>query len=216
MVVARVGHCVANHRVVLVARVGQRREGESKELRLGLGLAWVEPVDASVGAHRPVVVLAAAVDAGERLLMEQEDQVVLGGNVHAHLHRNLVQVAGNVGDREEGRNFVLGGGHFVVVHVERAANLEQRRLHVVHARFHALRHGREVVEVHLLALGRGRANERAPASSQVWPRQVRLLGHHEKLLLPPEVRHALLHVVVAAEVLEQAQAFAVHRVLREV
>jgi hypothetical protein len=35
-------------------------------------------------------------------------------------------------------------------------------------------------------------------------------------LLPPEVSHALLHVVVAAEVLEQAQAFAVHCVLREV
>ena len=45
--------------------------------------------NARVGAHRPVVVLARAVDARERLLVQQAHQAIAAGDVLHHLHRQL-------------------------------------------------------------------------------------------------------------------------------
>ncbi len=54
------------------------RDQERQELGVGVGVrARVEQVLAVVGRHRPVVVLARAVDARERLLVDQEHQAVL-------------------------------------------------------------------------------------------------------------------------------------------
>jgi hypothetical protein len=47
---------------------------------------------ARVGRHRPVVVLARAVDAGERLLVEQALEAVALRHLLQHLHREHVVV----------------------------------------------------------------------------------------------------------------------------
>ena len=56
------------------------RAQEHQELRVGVRvLLRVEQVDAGVGGHRPVVVLARAVDAGEGLFVQQRLQAVAAG-----------------------------------------------------------------------------------------------------------------------------------------
>ena len=55
-------------------------DGHAEDEELGVvvrRVAGVEQVLAGVGGHRPVVVLARAVDAGERLLVQQAGQAVL-------------------------------------------------------------------------------------------------------------------------------------------
>ena len=60
------------------------RDEERQELGVGVRVvARVEQVLALVGAHRPVVVLARAVDAGERLLVDEEHQAVLAARCAA-------------------------------------------------------------------------------------------------------------------------------------
>ena len=64
-----------------------RREGIiTSSLR---DLADVEEVDAVVRADRPVVVLAAAVDVVERLLLEERREAVLGRRLLDDLHHDL-------------------------------------------------------------------------------------------------------------------------------
>ena len=60
----------------LTARMTATRKARNCALACG-SCAGVEQVLAVVGGHRPVVVLARAVDAGEGLLVEQEHQAVL-------------------------------------------------------------------------------------------------------------------------------------------
>ena len=55
------------------------------------------PVAARIGGQRPVVVLAGAVYAGERLFVEQAHQIMLGGALFHHHHNQLVGVAGVTG-----------------------------------------------------------------------------------------------------------------------
>jgi len=51
---------------------------EGQELRVGVRVvAWVEEVLALVSGHRPVVVLARPVDAGEGLLVDEQHEAVL-------------------------------------------------------------------------------------------------------------------------------------------
>ena len=64
---------------------------EDEEARVGSGVrAGLEEVDAGVGAHGPVDVLARAVDAVERLLVQQGGHSVAGGDGLHRLHDELV------------------------------------------------------------------------------------------------------------------------------
>ena len=73
-------------------------------------VARLEQVDARVGAHRPVVVLARAVDAGERLLVQQADEPVAARDVLQDLHRQLLVVGADVRVLEDRRDLVLRSG----------------------------------------------------------------------------------------------------------
>ena len=55
--------------------------------------------------------LAAAVDACEGLLMEQNLQPELGGLPIHDLHETHVAVTGHIGRTEDGGHLVLPGGH---------------------------------------------------------------------------------------------------------
>ena len=97
------------------------------------GVARVHEVVPGVGAHRPVVVLAGAVDAGERLLVQQADEPVLAGDVLHHLHRQLLVVGADVRVLEDRRDLVLARGDLVVAGLDRDAELAQLGLGVQHA-----------------------------------------------------------------------------------
>ena len=124
------------------------------------GVAGIEQVFAGVGGHRPVVVLAAAVDAGERLFVQQADQAVLVGGAAHDLHDQVLVIGGEVAVFEERGEFVLAGGHFVVAGLDGDAELEQFVFAVGHEGQHALGNGAEILVFQFLALGR-RSRRRA-------------------------------------------------------
>ena len=104
------------------------RRAEEQELQvLRRRVARVEQVVPGVGAHRPVVVLARAVDAGERLLVQQADQAVAAGDVLQHLHRQLLVVGADVRVLEDRRELVLRRGDLVVAGLDRHAELGAAR-----------------------------------------------------------------------------------------
>ncbi len=174
------------------------RCAEEQELQvLVRGVPGVEQVRARVGAHRPVVVLARAVDARERLLVQQAHQAVAACDVLHHLHRQLLVVGADVGVLEDRRELVLVGRDLVVACLDRHAQLRQLQLGLQHAREDALGDRAEVVVVELVALGRLGAEQRTPGGQQVGALEVVLLVDQEVLLLgadrgehAPRVVHA--------------------------
>ena len=78
------------------ARMTAHEEHQELHVRVRLVLR-VEQVDAGVGGHRPVVVLARAVDAGERLLVQERLQAVARRDALERLHDEHLVVAGDVG-----------------------------------------------------------------------------------------------------------------------
>ena len=151
-------------------------------------LARLEQVDARVGAHRPVVVLARAVDAGEGLLVQQADEPVAAGDVLHDLHRQLLVVGADVGVLEDRRDLVLGRRDLVVAGLDRDAELGELVLGLHHAGQHALGDRAEVVVVELLALGRLGAEQRAAGDHEVGALEVVLLVDQEVLLLGADGR----------------------------
>ncbi len=175
---------------------------KNMKLTLSVGrVAGLQQVVAVVGAHRPVVVLARAVDAGEGLLVQEADEPVLARHLLHDLHRQLLVVGADVRVLEDRRDLVLAGSDLVVPGLDRHAELRQLVLEVHDAGEHALRDRAEVVVVQLVALGRVRAEEGAAGQDQVGTRVVVLLVHEEVLLLGTDRGEDPLRLLVA----EQAQ-----------
>ena len=107
VVLADVGDRGAQQPLVLVDRLDHRRAEEEEVDVVGRRVARVEQVGAGVGPHRPVVVLARAVDAGERLLVQEADEAVAAGDAFQHLHQQLLVVGADVGVLEDRRDLVL-------------------------------------------------------------------------------------------------------------
>ena len=173
-------------RLVLVHRLQHGRAEEQELEVLVRRVAGLEQVDARVRAHRPVVVLARAVDARERLLVQQADEPVAARDVLHHLHGQLLVVAAHVRVLEHGRELVLGGRHLVVAGLDRHAQPGELLLGLEHAREHALGDRAEVVVVELVALGRLGAEQRAAGGDEVGALEVVALVDQEVLLLGPD------------------------------
>ncbi len=141
-----------------------------------------EQVVALVVAHRPVEVLAGAVDAGKRLLVQQARQAELRRGALERLHHHHLMIGGDVGVLEHRRDLVLARRHFVVARLHRHADLVELGLDLGHERHDAIGNGAEVLILELLALGRLRAKERAAGVDQVGPRQVEELIDQEVFL----------------------------------
>ena len=95
-------------------------------------LAGLKQVLAVIGGHRPVVVLAGAVDAGKGLFVQQADQTVAQGDLSHRLHHQLVVVGGDVGGGEDRGHFILGRGHFVVLGLGGNAQFPELGIQIVH------------------------------------------------------------------------------------
>ncbi len=177
------------------------RGAEEQEVEVvGGGVARLEQVVAGVGPHRPVVVLARAVHARERLLVQQADEAVLAGHALHHLHRQLLVIGADVRVLEDRRDLVLGRRHLVVTRLDRHAQLGQLELGVHHEREHALGDRPEVVVVQLVALGRLGAEQRAPGADQIGALEVVLLVDQEVLLLRPDRGEHARGLLVAEQV----------------
>ena len=182
VVVAGGGHRGAQQVGVFIHRLDDGRQ-EHQELQvLHGGVAGVQQVFVA-GAHGPVVVLAAAVDPLEGLLVQQADQAVLGGDLLHHLHGQQVVVDGHVGGVEDGGQLMLAGGHLVVLGLGGHAQLPQHVVQLLHESGHPGPDGAKVVLLQLLALGGRRAEQGAAGQDQVLPGLVVLLAHQEILLL---------------------------------
>ena len=166
VILAGVGDRRAQQLLVRVDGLDDGRAEEQEQQVLVRRVARLEQVDARVGAHRPVVVLARAVDAGERLLVQQADEPVAAGDVLHDLHRQLLVVGADVGVLEDRRDLVLGRRDLVVAGLDRHAELGQLLLGLEHAGQHALGDRAEVVVVELLALRRLGAEQRAAGRSR--------------------------------------------------
>ena len=162
------------------------------------GSSRLEP---AVGAHRPVVVLAGAVDAGEGLLVQQADESVAAGDAFQRLHQQLLVVGADVRVLEDRRDLVLGRRHLVVAGLDRDPELAHFEFGLEHAGQHPLRDRAEVVVVELMALGRLGAEQGAPGRDQVGALEVVLLVDQEVLLLGADRGEDALALLVA----EQAQ-----------
>ncbi len=148
-----------------VDRPDDRRE-EGQELGVGMRVvARVEKVLALVGAHRPVVVLAGAVDAGERLLVDQQHEAVLLGDPPHRAHHDHVVVRPDRGRLVDRRHLELARGDLVVAGLGRDAEPPELAVEVHHEGQDPLADRAEVLVLELLALGR-RGSEQGPAGQE--------------------------------------------------
>ena len=101
--------------LIVVHRLDHCRQ-EQQELGVFMGrLAGREQVHARVGGEGPVVVLAAAVDPGKGLFVEQAHHAMPGRYPLHDLHGQLVLVRGQIGGGVNGGKLMLGGRYLVVL-----------------------------------------------------------------------------------------------------
>ena len=134
--------------------------------------AGIQQVVPEIVAHAPVQVLAGAVDARERFLVEQASQPVFRRHPPHHLHRHHLMVGGDVGILEDRRDFVLARGDLVVPRLDRHADLVQLALDVHHETEHAIGDRSEIMIFHFLTLRRPRTEQGAAGVDQVGTAEV--------------------------------------------
>ncbi len=142
------------------------RRAEDEELRVVVRVvARIEQV-AHRAAQRPVDVLAGAVDAGERLFVQQAGHAVFRRHALQVMHDELLMIGRQVGVFIDRRDFELAGRDFVVPRLDRHAQLEQLVLGLEHEGQHPLGNRAEIVILELLPLRRLRAEQRAAGASR--------------------------------------------------
>ena len=194
---------------------GRTHDGEEGGVSLHLlgEVAGVQELGATEGGDGPVVVLARAVHAGERLLVQKGTEAVLGSNLLHDLHDHQVVVGLLDHMPEERGELVLVGSHLAMAGLERNAELVALLLNFLHAREDRLGRvdRRHVVGASLLVLGRVRSENGAAAHLEIGALVVCGGGNEEQLLLEADVGEHAGDVV--AEELEEAGALGAHGAL---
>ena len=184
MIVAGAGDGRAQQALRTCGRRGCTAAQNTRNWTLSCGVSpGFEQVVAEVVAQRPVEVLARAVDAGERLLVQQAARPYFGADALQRHHDHHLMVGGDVGVLEDRRDLVLARRDFVVPRLDRHAELVQLALGLQHAGEHALGNRAEVLIFELLALRRLGAEQRAAGVDQVGPREVEVAVDQEVFLL---------------------------------
>ena len=159
-------------------------EQEDQELHVGVRVvAGIEQVDAGVGGHRPVVVLAAAVDAGKRLLVQQSCRPCRSAT---RLRVSITSIWWSLAMLAFSKSGAISycPGATSLCRVLTGTPSRRFPLGLGHEGQHARGNGAEVVVLELLALGRPGAEERPVGVDQVGARS-RSLVDQEVLLLGP-------------------------------
>ena len=131
------------------------RGQEHQELHVGVRVRTrIQKVDSGARGHGPVVVLATAIDACERLLMDQALKSVLASHHAQHLHGDHLMVNGDVGILKHRGQFVLTWSDFVVTRLGGNAQLKEPCFYFCHEGQYAVRHCAKVMVIQLMTLGR--------------------------------------------------------------
>ena len=181
----------AQELLIVVDGLDHRGEEDDELQVVERGVARIEQV-LGLGAERPVVVLARTVDALERLLMQQADQIVAGGDELHLLHHDQVLVDGLVDLAIDGGELMLAGGNLVVLSLGGDAERPQLVVQVLHIGRDGGADCAKVVLLELLALAGSGAKERAAGDDQVLALAVGILLDQEVLLLVTHGRNDLL------------------------
>ncbi|OPZ72714.1 MAG: hypothetical protein BWY83_00501 [bacterium ADurb.Bin478] len=134
-------------------------------------------------SHGPVVVFAAAVDAGKGLFVQQQRQSVAVGRFFQNFHDQLIAVGSHIGFGKDRRNFELMRRHLVVAGFGRHAHFVELDLRVLHESEDAVLDGAKVMVLQLLSLGRFRAQQRSAGDAQVRTQRKKRLVDEKILLL---------------------------------
>ena len=209
MVVAGGGDGGAEQVGVLIDSLDDGGEEDQELQVLHGGVARVQQVLVG-GGHGPVVVLAAAVDALERLLVLQADQTVLGSDLLHHLHGQQVVVDGHIGGVVDGGQLMLAGSYFVVLGLGGDAQLPQLFVQLLHESGDLGADDAEVVLFQLLTLGGRCTEEGAAGEDKVLTGLVVFFLNKEVLLLGADGGGDVIHVL--AEELQDADGLIGQRV----
>ena len=199
MVVARTCDGETEKILIVVDSLDDCHQKEHELTVFGGRGAGIEEIEPRIRAHRPVVVLARAVDALEGLLVQQADEAVAGSDLLHHLHRELVLIGRNVDGRENGRELVLCGGDFVVLGLGEDPVPPEFFVELLHECRHTRLDGTEVVILEFLALGRLGAKQRAARKDEVLTLLIHALVDEEVLLFRAHLRDDALRRRVAEE-----------------
>ena len=151
---------------------------------------------------------AGAIDACERLFMQQTDHAVLARDLLHEFHRQLVVVGGDIGGGEDRRKFMLRRGDLVVLSLGQNAELPEFLVQILHECSHARLDGAEIMIVQFLSLRRLRAKERPAGVEKILTLVIKRLVDQEIFLLRADrCTHGLDGGV--AEQLQNAQALLV-------
>lgn len=177
---------------VLVDGIQDGHETE-KESVIGLGLdRWVEEIVAEVSGHGPVAVLSGAVHALERLLVEEDLELMAMSNLVERFHKDEIVVHGNNGLFEDGCHFKLIRGDFIVAGLDGDSNLVQLKLSFGDGGKDSRGNLTKVMVFELLVFWGQGSNERAPGNLQVWTEIIQGAINQEELLFRSKGRvHAL-------------------------
>ena len=182
VIVARTnGSQAQGRRMAVYAPQHGRQEDEKLGVvpRRGAGIEQVLPFGI---AERPVVVLAAAVDARKGLFMQQAEETVTRRYVAQQVHGKHIVIAGDIGLFIDRRKLELAGSHLVVTRLCRNPQGDQRVFHILHETHDAGGNGAEIVILHFLTLGGGRAQQGAAGQQQIGT-QCRQLPVDKKIFL---------------------------------
>ena len=141
-------------------------EGQELEVTCAT-VVRVEEIVTCIGHQRPVVVLAASIDAGEGLLMKQTYHPMFTGGSTQDTHGLHLVIACQVGPLEERRQLELMWCHLVVTGLGGNAQRVQSSLDVRHVGLDLGWNGAEVMVVELVSLRCVGTDERSTAHSQI-------------------------------------------------
>ena len=167
MVVAGVGCAHAQKTCMLVHRLHHCRQHQQENPVLLRISARLKQFPSGVRAERPVVVLAAAVDARKGFFMKQAYQAVTQGNLLHDVHHQHVFIRRHVGGVVDGRKLMLGGRNLVMLRFGRNTQLPQLDIQILHVVADTFLDCAEIVILHLLSLGRHRAEKRSAGKDEI-------------------------------------------------
>ncbi len=126
-----------------------------------------EKVYAGIRCHRPVVVLAGAVNARKGLFVQQAYKSVTGRYLLHNFHCQLVVVGCDIGRCVYRRKLVLSGSNLVMLGFRKHAELPQLLVEISHICGDARLYDAEIMVVKLLSLRRLCAEKRSSAENKV-------------------------------------------------
>ena len=131
--------------------------------------------------------------------MEQAGQMVAFGHADQRFHDDLVIVRCQIGGGEYRREFVLGGGDFVVSGLAGDAERPQFVIHIAHKVVNPGAQPAEIVIAHILAFGRIGAKEGAPGHDEILALFIHVAVDEEIFLFGADGSGHLFHVGFAEE-----------------